>query len=92
MVDDDDDEEEDNDALFVKPSRTTARKPAAKTSTRAKSPAKKTTAKSRAPAKQSTLNFTQASTQRSQATRAPRGKKTQEPVRYPSPNHFHDYC
>ncbi|KAF2798346.1 DNA repair exonuclease [Melanomma pulvis-pyrius CBS 109.77] len=80
MDDDDDDDEEDEDALFVKPSRTATRKPAARTSTRAKSPVKKTAAKPRASAKQSTLNFSQASTQRSQAARAPpRGKKGQEP-------------
>ncbi|KAF2189716.1 DNA repair exonuclease [Zopfia rhizophila CBS 207.26] len=77
MIDEDDDEE-DEESLFVKPSRTTVKKPAARASTRAKSPVKKTT--TRGPTKQSTLNFSQTSTQRSQASaRAPRGRKAQEP-------------
>jgi double-strand break repair protein MRE11 len=82
MVDDDDDDEEDDDALFVKPSRAATRKPAAKPASRAKSPVKKAASKAKAPAKQSTLNFSsQASTQRSQATRVPPSrKKVQEPV------------
>ncbi|KAF2255815.1 DNA repair exonuclease [Trematosphaeria pertusa] len=78
------DSEEDEEALFVKPSRTTAKKPVARAPARAKSPPKKTpTSRARAPAstKQSTLNFSQASTQRSQAPRAAatRAKKVQEP-------------
>jgi double-strand break repair protein MRE11 len=83
MVDDDDDEEEeDDDALFVKPSRAATRKPAAKPVSRAKSPVKKAAPKAKAPVKQSTLNFSsQASTQRSQPTRAPPSRvKVQEPV------------
>lgn len=83
MIDDEDEEEEeDEDTLFVKPSRTTTRKPPART-TRAKSPVKKTAAKGRAPTKQSTLNFSQATTQRSQpAKMAPSRKKAREPVHY----------
>ncbi|ORY06649.1 Mre11 DNA-binding presumed domain-domain-containing protein [Clohesyomyces aquaticus] len=77
MLDDDDDEEEEQ--LFVKPKTTRAasKKAPAKAPTRAKSPAKKPTGRA---AKQSTLDFSQASTQRSQPpVRAARGNKMQEP-------------
>ncbi|KAF2002889.1 DNA repair exonuclease [Amniculicola lignicola CBS 123094] len=78
MLDDEDDDEEDDDeeALFVKPTRAVAKKPAAKATSRAKSPAKK--APARSAAKQSTLNFSQPSTQRAPRAAASR-KKVQEP-------------
>ncbi|KAF2661429.1 DNA repair exonuclease [Lophiostoma macrostomum CBS 122681] len=76
MIDDDDDEEED-EALFVKPSRATAKKTTSKPSTRAKSPPKKAPARA---TKQATLNFSQTPTQRSQQpARAAKGRKVQEP-------------
>jgi double-strand break repair protein MRE11 len=81
-MEDNDDEDDDEDALFVKPSRAATRKPTTKPAPRAKSPVKKAASRAKAPVKQSTLNFSsQASTQRSQATRAPPSrKKVQEPV------------
>ncbi|KAF2869697.1 hypothetical protein BDV95DRAFT_596029 [Massariosphaeria phaeospora] len=79
IVSDDDEEAED---LFVRPTKTTTKKPATRAPARTKSPPKKAPARGtrQAATKQSTLNFSQPSTQRSQATRAPRGRKAQEPV------------
>jgi len=78
MIDDDDEEEEEDD-LFVKPTRATAKKPAAKAAPkRAASPVKKTPARAAAK-KQSTLSFSQPATQGSQVNGSSR--KVQEPVR-----------
>jgi double-strand break repair protein MRE11 len=73
----DDDDEDDDEDLFVKPTRSTAKKSAPRVSTRVKSPPAKTTT-ARAPAKQSTLNFSQPSTQRGRTT-ATKGRKIHEP-------------
>jgi double-strand break repair protein MRE11 len=86
MIDDDDDEDDQSaEDLFVSSrKKAPAKKPAAKAPARAKSPVKKTPAsRAKAPATQSKLNFSQASTQRSQPTRpvASRAKKVvREPV------------
>lgn len=76
MLDDDDDEDDDN-ALFVKPARATTRKAPARATARPKSPPKRAAPRT---TKQSTLNFSQASTQRSQRPAAAAAKKrVQEP-------------
>jgi double-strand break repair protein MRE11 len=86
MIDDDDDEDDQSaEDLFVSSrKKAPVKKPATKAPARAKSPVKKTPiSRAKAPATQSKLNFSQASTQRSQPTRSvvSRAKKVvREPV------------
>jgi double-strand break repair protein MRE11 len=72
-IEDDDEEEEEEDNIFVKPTKTAAKKPAAKVTTRqTASPIKKPAPARRAPAavKQSTLNFSQSTQRTTQPSRA----------------------